>query len=126
MFTIKRTNPLTINAKIALPLDGFFVALFIMPLFMVMPEWYLTLETIVGMIVVFFMAIGTSSLVFMLWSNSLPKSGVKFFTKEQILSWFVAGAILTSMFIQEMDTLFSLYLILVATTNVVKYMWLKK
>jgi len=126
MFTIKQTDRETDSTKFNIRLDLIAAVLFAVPLFITMPEWYLSVEAVVGIAIIVFSAIGVASISAVLLSKNKANNGLKFFDWGRVTGLGFAALILTSMFIQEMDTLFVIYLIIQTAFQLVTYMWMRK
>lgn len=118
----------TESDKINIRLDCLVIAIFaipfIAPSFMVLPEWYITLEIVTGFIVIGFCAIGIGVLAMGLALDQHPKVKLPYFTLKRYLAWGIGALILTSMFVQGMTNLFSVYLIALLAFNVLSYTWM--
>lgn len=99
---------------------------FIAPFFMVLPEWYSTVLVVFGWIMMGFCVIGVVILGIALAGGKRPTIEQNYFSSKRLYAWGFAALILTSMFMQGMTNLFSVYLILVLAFNVETYMWMKK
>lgn len=114
------------DAKVNIRLDIIAVMIFAYPLGMRMPEWYLILEALLGISLIIFMCLSAASLLVLLYHNHHSALKKEFFTVKRGIIWCMNIVIITSMFIQELDWLLSVYLITLAVFNVSTYMWLKK
>ena len=115
-----------VNLRIDIISAIVFVVPFIAPFFMVLPEWYSTVLAVFGWIMIGFCVIGVAFLGYMLANNKCATIEQKYFSPKRYFAWGFAALILTSMFMQGMTNLFSIYLILVLAFNVESYMWMKK
>lgn len=116
----------THEGKIAIRFDLIALGVFVLPLFVAMPEWYLTLETVVASILIGILGMCVFSVSTVLANTKHVPPSVSFFTWQRAFGWCVHLILLVSMFIQGLDNLFAVYLIAVLAMNAVTYMWLKK
>ena len=90
------------------------VAIFAVPLFMAVPEWYIMLEIplAIFMIIVSFISTGALlGIVYMAMYKDVPLLEENYWSRGTLIGFGVVVVILTSMYIQNMIILFSLYLI---------------
>jgi len=114
------------NDKFNIRLDIIAVIIFALPLVMRMPEWYLVLEALLGIMLIILVCLGAATLLVLLSRNLHSALEKEFFTVKRGLGWCMNIVIITSMFIQELDWLLAVYLITLAAFNTSTYMWLKK
>ena len=102
VFSIKEEcNTRTVKMNIRIDIIAFIM--FAVPLFMAVPKWYFTMEIVTGVVIVFFLTIGTVCLGFKLLSNtkkSLLDETIdefynkKFLTNDTIIGWLFEGFVL--------------------------------
>ena len=123
MFSIKQIDPTTVSAKFNIRLDYIFAVLFTIPWFMVVTPGYITMLMAIGAIITTIAALVSIFMIFRLLDNKTITG--KFFTPDHIISWMIVGIIVTSMYVMQMDSVATLYLILLVANNVMKYMLMR-
>lgn len=124
---ITEVDPTSKSEKVSLPLDLICTFIFAVGLIFAMPEWYLVMEAVLAVILIGFVILGSLTMWTMLSFNKRPPAPQEFFTVRRcVIGWFTAIVILTSLYVQELDALFAIYLIGVMMFNTTSYMWLKK
>lgn len=117
----------TKSERFNLPLDIICTLIFLVPIFIAMPEWYLVMEAVLATILVGFVFLGSLTIWTVLSFNKKPPTTQEFFTiKRCVVGWFTNIVILTSLYVQELDFLLGIYMVGVLMFNITSYIWLKK
>jgi hypothetical protein len=105
--------------------DYISVAAFIPPFFMVVPNWYMTLEIALGAVLVGFTIFGCLT-VGIVFCNIKKTVACQYFSVERFLGWGFFILIISSMFMQGFMYLGSMYLIAALALNVLSYILMEK